>query len=887
MKLTSTDRDIPLILVVDDDKFMRLQLRRAMEQAGYQVVEANDGAEGLTAYQNLQPDIVLLDAIMPLMDGFTCCEKLRTLRDQEIATPTPVLMITALDDQESVDRAFDVGANDYITKPIHWAVLRQRVRRMLQESRALEELKQQTEQTRLREEQLRLALDAAQMSSWEWHIPANLTHDFDSYQELLISVHPEDHELVRQALAYAIEQGEDYEAEFRVVNADGGINWVAKKGRVFSSRTGSVVRLTGVEMDITQRKQHEEALRQSEARFRTIVDIAQEGIWLIDINANTTYVNQRMGQMLGYTVAEMLGRSMFDFIDVIERADALDNFARRKQGVNEQHDFRFLRKDGSELWTIISTTALLDQNGQFIGVLGMLTDITERKRSEQKIQEQAALLDIATDAIIVQNLDNTILFWNKSAERLYGWQAEEVLGQKIDNLMETANSSSRQTALKHLLHANEWQGELNQITKNHQKLIVESRWTLVRNAENKPNSILIVNTDITEKKKLESQFLRTQRLESLGTLAGGIAHDLNNVLSPILLAVEVLRSQLQDERSKKLISILETNVKRGSDLVKQVLSFARGIEGERTNIQVGHLITEIQKVAIETFPKSINIRSNIPTNELWIVSGDATQLHQVILNLCVNARDAMSDGGTLTISAQNIMLDKNSTIFNPEAKIGRYLLLTIADTGSGIEPEILDRIFEPFFTTKDIGKGTGLGLSTVVGIIKSHGGFINVYSQVGKGSEFQVYLPAIDTPESKETLENTTPMLKGNGELILVVDDEPGIGEFTKASLELYNYKVVTASDGIEAIALYAQQKQDISAVLVDMMMPNMDGVATIRTLKKMNSQVKIIATSGFVTNDKIVELGHIGVKTFLAKPYNTEQLLTMLHTLLHSNSLY
>ncbi|WP_157462303.1 hybrid sensor histidine kinase/response regulator [Crinalium epipsammum] len=498
------------------------------------------------------------------------------------------------------------------------------------------------------------------------------------------------------------------------------------------------------------------------------------------------------------------------------------------------------------------------------------------------MQEQAALLDIATDAIIVQNLDNDILFWNKSAERLYNWKVEEVLGQKIDNLLFPPNSSSMQTALKHLFEANEWQGELNQITKNNQKLIVESRWTLVRDAENQPNSILIVNTDITEKKKLELQFLRTQRLESLGTLAGGIAHDLNNVLAPILLAVEILRAKLQDERSLKLMSILETNVKRGSDLVKQVLSFARGIEGERTNIQLAHLISEIQKIATETFPKSINIRSNIQTNQLWIVSGDATQLHQIILNLCVNARDAMSDGGTLTISAQNIVLDNNSTILNPEAKVGRYILLTIADTGYGIEPEILDRIFEPFFTTKDIGKGTGLGLSTVLGIIKSHGGFINVSSQVGKGSEFQVYLPAIDITESKKAPENITPMLSGNGELILVVDDEPGICEFVCATLELYNYKVVTASDGIEAIAIYAQQKQDISAVLLDMMMPNMDGITTIRTFKRLNSQIKIIATSGFVGNDKIAELARTGVKTFLAKPYNTEQLLKMLHTLLN-----
>jgi signal transduction histidine kinase len=313
----------------------------------------------------------------------------------------------------------------------------------------------------------------------------------------------------------------------------------------------------------------------------------------------------------------------------------------------------------------------------------------------------------------------------------------------------------------------------------------------------KPKSILVVNTDITEKKQLEAQLLRSQRLESLGTLAGGIAHDLNNVLAPILMSAQLLQMKISDSRSQQLLKIMESNVKRGAALIKQVLSFGRGIEGDRMILQVGHLISEIEQIIQETFPKSIEFYPDI-VSDLWSVSGDATQLHQVLMNLIINARDAMPDGGTLTISAENLFIDQNYARMNFEATVGSYIVITVADTGTGIPPKILERIFEPFFTTKELGKGRGLGLSTVIGIIKSHGGFVKVDSAVGKGSQFQVYLPAVESTQTQqaENLELPT----GHGELILVVDDEAPIREITRTVLETHNYKVVTASDGIEAM---------------------------------------------------------------------------------------
>lgn len=495
----------------------------------------------------------------------------------------------------------------------------------------------------------------------------------------------------------------------------------------------------------------------------------------------------------------------------------------------------------------------------------------ERKQAEQKIREQAALLDIATDAIIVLDLDYKIIFWNKGAERLYGWQVSEILGKKAQALLYKGKSIQLETALKIILDKGQWQGDLQQLTKDGKHLIVESRWTLVHDETQQPKSILSVSTDITEKKQLEAQFLRAQRMESIGTLASGIAHDLNNVLTPILMTAQLLETQLHDDYSKRLLPILITNARRGASLVKQVLSFARGLEGKFTLIQIKHIVTEIKQILTETFPKSITITTDIPTN-LGTLCGDATQLHQVLMNLCVNARDAMPQGGTLTISAKTIFIDENYARLNLDAKVGSYIFLMVTDTGTGVSSEILDRIFEPFFTTKEIGKGTGLGLSTVIGIIKSHGGFVKVYSEVGVGTQFQIYFPAVDVPETLPIVESSLP--KGYGELILVVDDEMAIREITKASLEAYNYQAITASNGIEAVAIYAEHHDRISVVLTDMMMPSMDGPTTIRTLQKINPDVKIIAVSGLASSDKMVQSAGTGVKTFLSKPYTTQELL-------------
>ena len=339
-----------------------------------------------------------------------------------------------------------------------------------------------------------------------------------------------------------------------------------------------------------------------------------------------------------------------------------------------------------------------------------------------------------------------------------------------------------------------------------------------------------------------------------------------------------LKEKNKDEQGQKLLTILEQNCQRGANLIKQVLSFARGVEGERNPLQAKHVIAEIEKVAKETFPRNIEIQTNIQ-RDLFTISGDATQLHQVIMNLCVNARDVMPDGGVLSITASNFFIDENYARMHKEAKVGSYVIISVSDTGSGIPPRIVDRIFEPFFTTKEFGKGTGLGLSTALAIVRSHNGFINVYSEIGKGTTFKVYLPAVKTEIQKE--EEQLKLYIGHGELILVAEDEGSIREITSSTLETYGYKVLISSDGAEAVALYAQNKEKVKVVLMDMMMPVMDGYASIRAISKINPEVKIIAVSGLAEKDKLAKIGSSHAKAFLPKPYTAERLLKTIHEII------
>lgn len=520
------------------------------------------------------------------------------------------------------------------------------------------------------------------------------------------------------------------------------------------------------------------------------------------------------------------------------------------------------------------------ENGNRLGLVIIARNVTFEKKAQETITEQAMLLDNATDAIIVTDLNRNVLYWNHSFETLYGLNPGEIPGYDFITL--TGNRTDDQySGYAQVLTKGEHAGEFSHLTRTRSEIQVEIRKSLIRNQDGSPRSILHIITNITERKKTEQQYLRAQRMESIGRMASGIAHDLNNILSPILIAVQSFKEKLRDDTSVKMIGMMESNVERASDLMKRLLMFTRGTESRRDQIRIHLLLAELENILRSTFPKNISVFMTVPS-DLPPLRGDLTQLHQVMLNLCVNARDAMPLGGELRIETEFLRFHDDYIHKNQEAQPGNYILIRVKDTGTGIPREVIEKIFDPFFTTKELEKGTGLGLSTVMAIVKSHGGFITVESEPGKGSEFRLYFPVFDTADDSRQETEPAETYLGNGEQILVVDDESAITLILGNALQSHNYSVFTASEGPEAISMFARNP-DLRVVITDINMPVMDGRTLIKTLQAIRPDVKIIAMSGHSENELHLAKDGVSVARLLTKPFRVEKVLEILKEVLKS----
>jgi PAS domain S-box-containing protein len=478
-------------------------------------------------------------------------------------------------------------------------------------------------------------------------------------------------------------------------------------------------------------------------------------------------------------------------------------------------------------------------------------------------QDRDQLFDLSLDMLCVAGFDGVLQQVNPAWTHCLGWSAEELTSGPMNRFILPEDRDATDRIRQAIYGGQSIRGFQNRYRCKDGSFRWLS-WNVHPVLE--ARKVFAVARDVTEQKQTEAQLLRAQRMESIGTLAGGIAHDLNNVLTPILMSIDILKPKVTDAEGRELLDTVQENVQRGADLVRQVLTFARGATGQRTHVNVGDVISDIGNVVCEAFPKNIRATILAPA-ALWTVVGDPTQLHQVFMNLCVNARDAMPDGGRLRVEAGNLLVTADNAAAHPDVAPGPYVMVTVTDTGCGIPVSIRDRIFEPFFTTKDVGQGTGLGLSTVMAIVRSHAGSVSVASDPGVHTGFTVYLPATPTTVADVSRPPRAAILpRGGGERVLVVDDEEAIRMLARRILERYGYEVMLAKDGAEATALYAEHRDRIALVITDMAMPVMDGTATIAALRALNPSVRIIGSSGHVSSGAL--------RHFVAKPYNAETLL-------------
>jgi PAS domain S-box-containing protein len=689
-------------------------------------------------------------------------------------------------------------------------------------------------------------------------------------------IHPEDRQRVWDAVQDAGRRRMPFDLEYRIRAKDGTEKWLFERGRFVPSSGEGPFLLEGFITDITQYKRAERALRESEERHRTLISGMKDILYSMSTEGRFDFIGPQ-ARSFGYAEAEVLDRYFADFILPEDRPAVLQQFHHTSTtGEETTCCFRVVMKDGGIRWIEEVGRAVRDAAGNITGISGILRDVTESKQTEERIRQQAALLQETHDAIIVWDVERGVQFMNPAAEELTGQKLAGVLGAGLSQVLRLGSELALRAALQEVTAQGAWTGALVLRTPEGKERNLDSRWSLLLDTRGKPRSVLITCNDVTEKKRLEAQYLRAQRLESVGTLASGVAHDLNNVLGPIVMGVDLLGRTLQDPQARSILAMMQESARRGTETVKQILTFARGTESQRGPVQPRNLIKEIVRLLQQTLPKNIQLYTDC-AHEPATVLADPSQLHQVLMNLCVNARDAMPDGGVMFITVENKMLDVSSVKIHPKARPVPYVIFKVSDSGIGIPAEILDRIFDPFFTTKPQGKGTGLGLATVLGIVESHGGFVLVESQPGQGTTFQVYIPASAPAETGAQRTKSSDIPCAHGELVLIVDDEPAILRMTENVLRHGGYLALTSSSAPEAVDLYKQNRDRIRAVITDIMMPFTDGRQLITLLNGQNPKLPIIAMSGLATEKSRRETITRGACAFLSKPFTADQLLGVL----------
>lgn len=596
------------------------------------------------------------------------------------------------------------------------------------------------------------------------------------------------------------------------------------------------------------------------------------------------YVNPAFKRMTGYTLEDVRGRTprllqgpktdraVLDRLrHTLERGEVFEG-----EGIN-------YRKDGSEFQVDWQVVPLRDVAGTITHFIAYQRDVSERKRAElvlaQSEERYRMLVEQSPDAMFVE-VDGRVVFANRATAALFGAGSPEAIQGRT--LLELVPEDERVEAQQRMAERSKAGGPLfvQSFRRLDGDVVKAEGLCLPITYAGRPATQMIMR-DLTESLRLEEQLRQAQRLESLGMLAAGIAHDLNNVLAPILMGAPMLRETAASAMDRKLLTDIESSAVRGAGLVRQILGFARGIGGEVQTLPLKHLCDDILSILGRTLPKNIQLEVKV-ARDLWSVEANPTQMHQVLLNLCVNARDAMPEGGRLRLRAENCVLDEFAARTCEGGQAGRWVVLQVEDSGTGIPAEVLAHMWEPFFTTKPASKGTGLGLPTVRGIVETHGGFIEVHTAVGRGTTFRVYLPPTDGATPVPTPDPAVP--HGQGERVLIAEDEPSIRQLVHAILTRCGYETVVAADGAEALERL-RENDDVKLVVTDMDMPNMGGARLAQRVRQSRPEVRILTMSGSESDADAAAQAGLVADAFLPKPFAAERLLSLTHELLHPSA--
>jgi PAS domain S-box-containing protein len=647
----------------------------------------------------------------------------------------------------------------------------------------------------------------------------------------------------------------------------------------------------GIIRDITERKQAEASLRESEEKYRTILESMEEGYFEVDLAGNFTFFNDAVCTMSGYSRDEIKGMNNRSYTspETAKKMFQVFNGIYHTGKPATMMNYEMIRKDGTKRILEVSASLMRESAGKPAGFRGVIRDVTERKRSEEALRESEekyrTVLEANPDPVVVYDRECRVVYFNPAFTRLFGWTLEERLGKRMHDFVPEENHAEMNAMMARLLAGESLSGiESHRRSKSGQVLPVSVSGTIYRGRDGNPLGSIINLRDVSEQRKLQGQLQHAQKMEAVGTLAGGIAHDFNNLLQAVQGYAELLlRGKAGDNPESAGLRKIINAAKRGGELTRQLLTFSRKVESKKRPVDLNCEVQDVRRLLERTLPRMIGIELRL-AHDLKIVNADPVHIGQVLMNLAVNSKDAMPQGGRLLVETENLTLDAEFCKTHLGAKPGNYVMLGVSDTGHGMDSRTIAHIFEPFYTTKGPGKGTGLGLAMVYGIVKDHDGYITCHSAPGVGTSFKVYLPVIDEPPAIKVDWPTLPQVARGTETILIVDDEESIRDVTVNLLGVYGYTVLTAADGEAALEVFRQEQGRIDLVILDLIMPGMGGLKCLREILKIDPDALVVVASGYAAGGPSREAVEAGAKGYIGKPYDIEKMAAAIREVLEHN---